>query len=141
MTTGERLKHLREIAKDIDILFVEDSDNVRVGTYNILKSFFEKIATAKDGLSGLDVYKYAYEQFKNYEIVITDVNMPQMNGLEMIREIKKLNPTQKTVVISACEDEETIGKAKDLGVDGYIIKPIELVSIIDTFTRILEGES
>ena len=138
MTMGEKLKHLKEISKDVEILFVEDSDNVRIGTYNILKSFFDKIATAKDGLSGLDVYRYAYEQFKSYKIIVTDVNMPIMNGLEMIREIKKLNPNQKTVVISACEDNETINKAKDLGVDKYIVKPIELASIIETFTNILE---
>ena len=138
MTTGEKLKHLKEIGSDVEILFVEDSDNVRAGTYNILKSFFEKIATANDGAAGLDVYKYALDLGKSYGVVIADVNMPKMNGLEMIREMKKLNPNQKTVVISACEDAETMEKARELGVDRYIVRPIELANIIETFTKILD---
>ena len=137
MTTAEKLHHLKDIAKDVEILFVEDSDNVRTGTYNILKSFFGSIVTANDGVTGLDVYNYQYEQNRDYGVVIADINMPKMNGLDMIREIKKLNPNQKTVVISACEDDETINKAKEIGVDEYIIKPIELINIIETFTKIL----
>ena len=140
MTLGERLRHLKDIAKDAEILFVEDSDNVRVGTYNILKSFFHTIVTANDGAAGLDVYRYKFEEeHKGFDIVITDIKMPKMTGLEMIQEIKELNPQQVTVVVSACEDDITMGVAKSLGVDEYIIKPIELENIITTFTKILES--
>jgi len=140
MTVGERLRHLKDIAKDAKILFVEDSDNVRTGTYNILKSFFHTIVTANDGATGLDIYKYEIEEgYGSFDIVITDIKMPKMSGLEMITEMKKLNPNQKTVVVSACEDDITKNAAKAIGVDEYIVKPIELENIIVTFTKMLES--
>jgi len=140
MTMGERLRHLKDIAKDAEILFVEDSDNVRTGTYNILKSFFHTIITANDGATGLDIYRYKFEkEYKGFGIVITDIKMPKMSGLEMITEMKKLNPEQKIVVVSACEDDITKNAAKAIGVDEYIVKPIELENIITTFTKILES--
>lgn len=141
MTTAERLKHLREIAQGVEILFVEDSDNVRAGTLNILKTFFHSITTAGDGVAGLDVYKYKIEEeHKYFDIVITDVKMPRMNGLDMITEIKKINPDQSCVVLSACEDTPTMTVARDIGVDEYIVKPLELESIINSFTAIIEKQ-
>ena len=139
MTTAEKLFHLKKIAKESQILFVEDSTNTRIGTYDILSSFFSNITTANDGEAGLDIYRYQREKRDKYDIVITDFMMPKMNGLEMLQKIKSLNKNQKTVMISAINDEETIAKSKEIGVNYYIIKPIELANIITIFIDLLEN--
>ncbi len=138
MTTTEKLYHLKKIGKTTEVLFVEDSENVRVGTYDILNSFFPHITTANDGQAGLDVYRYQFEQGKDYGIIITDITMPKMDGLTMIEEIKKINPKQKTVILSAHQETAMMDRAKGLGIDEYMIKPIELLKVISVFTRLLE---
>jgi len=137
MTITEQLYNLKEIGKNVEILFVEDSDNVRIGTYDILNSFFPIITTANDGQAGLDVYRYQFEQNKDYGIVITDITMPKMDGLTMLEEIKKINPNQKTVILSAHQESQMRDRARNIGVDEYMLKPIELLRVISVFTRLL----
>ena len=134
MNQIELVNNLKRIAKDVTVLFVEDNDNVRVGTYNILNTFFDLITTAIDGQDGLEIYNY-----QRYDIVITDINMARMNGLDMIREIKKINPNQPTVIISAHQEPDKIDEAKKLGVDHYIVKPIVLKNLVDTFTLLINN--
>jgi len=129
----ELIKDLKRKAKNITILFVEDNDNVRVGTYNILNTFFDSIVTANDGQDGLDLYETG-----KFDIVITDINMARMNGLEMIREIRKINDKQSIVIISAHQEDSKKQEAKDLGIDDYIIKPIMLKQLVNTFNKIID---
>jgi len=119
---------LKELGKGMKVLFVEDNDNVRAGTYNILNTFFEDITTAVNGLDGLEIYQYQ----PNYDLIITDVTMAKMSGLDMIREMRKINPGQKAIVISAHTEREKLEDAKGLGVSSYIVKPIILKELVPT---------
>lgn len=74
------------ILKNITILYAEDEMALREITLNILKGFTKKQFVAENGAQGLELFK-KYES--EIDLIITDVNMPIMNGLEMIREIKK----------------------------------------------------
>lgn len=74
------------ILKNITILYAEDEKSLRDITLNILKGFTNKQFVAENGLEGLELFKKHEEEI---DLIITDVNMPQMNGLDMIKEIKK----------------------------------------------------
>lgn len=88
----------------------------------------------KTNLSGLGEYdileagngKEALEKFKEFrpDIVTMDINMPEKNGVETVKEIKKLDPSAKIIMITSKNDEENLLDAINAGADGYILKPI-----------------
>ena len=118
--------------KSITILYVEDDLLVREQTEKILKKLFKKVYVAVDGKEGLELYK---EFISNIDVVITDINMPNINGLDMIKEINNLNKSIPTIVTTAHSDSHNLIKAIDINVDKYITKPIQVkeltVTIVD----------
>lgn len=85
------IKDLQALTSAVDILYVEDDIDVQKNTKIIFDDLFHEVTTANNGLDGLETYK---QDAKKYEIVITDIRMPKMDGLEMIHEIKKFIKTK-----------------------------------------------
>lgn len=121
------LENLRENAKDINVLIVEDDEVLLGQLYTILIQFFRKIDKAKNGLLALN----CVEKTK-YDIIITDLTMPIVDGFELIETLKKENSKQEVLVISAHSDSETLLKIINLGVDGFILKPLDMSNLIKT---------
>ena len=82
---------------------------------------------AADGEEGLARYRERHP-----DIVVTDIAMPVMDGLQMCRKIRELNGTQQIAVVSAFNDAKTLKEAIDLGINHYIFKPIEASSLFST---------
>lgn len=110
---------LKKSAKDITVLYVEDEDDLRNSVNRYLQKIFNHVIIASDGQEGLRLY-----QKHQYDIVITDIKMPLMNGLEMAKEIRMINSVQEIIIISAYSDTAYFLDAIRLDVSGYIIKPI-----------------
>ena len=114
------------------ILIIDDSKIFRNILINTLKSGgYEDIEFATDGTEGLE--KIKQEQF---DLIISDINMPQMNGIEMVKEIRKLQNYKDTpILISSTETNEIIKKeAKSAGVTSWITKPFtpeKFLKVID----------
>ncbi len=114
---------------DISLLFVEDNETLRLLYNRLLSKRVKQFFVAEDGKEGLEIYK----KFKP-DMVITDISMPIMDGLEMIKCIKEIDFDIKVVVMSAYSIKEYFLEAIDLGVNGYLIKPVDtkkLYSLID----------
>ena len=123
--------------KDINILYVEDEANVREMFSRFLKRFSNKLYVAENGVMGIELYKK-----HKIDIVISDIKMPKMNGLEMIKAIKSINPDQLVLLLSAHSDSQYLIDAINLNVDGYILKPIDLDIVyekIEQFTNIIKN--
>lgn len=118
------LKELKEISKDYTVLYVEDDKNIANTLINYLSKFFKQVMYAQNGEEGLKLYNQM-----NYDIVITDINMPKMDGLKMSQEIKKINNNQNIIIVSAYSEIENFLTSIKIGVDGYIIKPIDYQDI------------
>lgn len=118
----------------ICLLYVEDEESIRVPMLEMLKRRIDRIIVAKDGQEGLD-------SFINFgaDVVLSDLKMPNMNGLQMIEEIKKIAPDTKTVIVSAYSDTEFFQQALELGVDGFLLKPVQRAQLINTVTRVSES--
>lgn len=116
---------------DISVLYVEDEEMVRDGFYALIKRRFTDLYVASDGLDG-------YEKYKEHptDIVITDVKMPNMNGLEMARLIKQLNPAVYILVVSAFSDKDLLLEAIEIGIYGYLTKPVERKEIFAAISNI-----
>ncbi len=120
------------------ILYVEDEQEAREALSKYLKRRFGKIFTAVDGEEGLSVF-----QAQKPDLVIVDLYMPKMDGLEMIREIKKLSPDVHVIITSAVDDVNVILQSVDIGINKYLLKPIDsedLISAIQEYQTMLTGK-
>lgn len=109
--------------KKITLLYVEDDEMIRSQLQPILEKLFKKAYIAVDGIDGLEVYK----QNKNViDIIITDINLPNMNGLDMIKNINELNTSIPVIVTTAHTDSNFMLEAINLNVDKYMPKPIQI---------------
>ncbi|KAB2952986.1 EAL domain-containing protein [Heliorestis acidaminivorans] len=108
-------------AKNMSVLYVEDERIIREQMKRLLGKFFADVKIAEDGEKGLAFYQ---DNPKAYDIVMTDISMPHMDGLEMIKAIKAINSVQHIIVLSAHNDADNLLKAIDLGVDHFMIKPV-----------------
>ncbi len=121
--------------KSKTILYIEDDDNVREETSLLFNEFFNIVIEAHDGLNGLDIYKEYYEQNNKYfDLIISDISMPNINGIEFIDKIYQINNKQKIIVISAFTDEKYLIPLLNLGINEFIKKPI----VINDFINILK---
>lgn len=120
--------------KEITVLYCEDEEYLRDITKGILESFTKNQFICKDGAEGLEVFK---ENQHLIDLVITDVNMPNMNGLEMAKEIKQINSNMPIVVATAFSNSEYLLEAIDLGVDKYVLKPINVKKLLDIMSKSL----
>lgn len=115
------------------VLYVEDDELVLSSTLRILGRFFYNIDTAVNGEEGLDKFLS-----NRYDIVFTDINMPKMNGIEMIKNIRSHNKSIPIVIFSANSEQESFTKAIHIGIDGYILKPYQRELFEDSVEKAIE---
>lgn len=105
------------------LLIVDDEEFVRNGlrnTFNWNAYGFNVVGTAQDGLHALDIIK------KNFpHVVLTDIKMPDMDGLELIKQAKKLYPKIMFILLSAYDDFKYAQYAIKFDVKGYLVKPLD----------------
>ena len=118
---------------DIIILYVEDAQGTRDGLSDVLKYFCTKLFTACNGKEGLKLFKE-----NKPDIVISDIKMPIMNGIEMVKAIKKINIQQHIIFTTAHSENSYFIEAIDLQVDGYILKPVDLDKLEEKINSIKE---
>ncbi len=119
--------------KNLTVLFVEDEENIRKALDSAIRDEFKDFILARDGDDGL-------KKFQKYkpDIVITDIMMPILDGLEMSKEIKNISRDTPIVVLSAFDEKEKLLQAIDIGIDKYLMKPIDTEDLIDTLRYIAE---
>lgn len=120
MSNGEAL------LKELKILFVEDEVNISKLLKDALSDYFYSFTVASDGLEGLEKFKSV-----NPDIVITDILMPNLDGLEMTKEIRKIDENTPIIVLSAFSDKEKLLKAIDIGITKYFIKPFDPEEVLE----------
>ena len=96
----DNIAHLKEDIRHLKVLFVDDEDDIRKCLGLLLGKFFDKVTICADGEEGLEAFK----ESPDYDIVITDVVMPRMDGNTMVDHIKKISPDVFTVFITASRE-------------------------------------
>ncbi|MDD5053395.1 MAG: response regulator [Sulfuricurvum sp.] len=119
------IKDLYKFSHRLNVLYVEDNDQVREETSKVFAPLFAHIDMAENGEAGLAKYNNNI-----YDIVITDINMPIMNGIEMIAHMREINPEQKIIAISAHDESDILIDIIQNGVSSFILKPINLDDIV-----------
>ncbi|MDD3056045.1 MAG: response regulator [Aliarcobacter sp.] len=110
---------LKNINKNIKILYVEDDEIARENGIEYLQNFFEQIYEASDAIIALQLY----EKYKP-DIIITDIRMPKLNGLEFVKRIRQKDKKTQIIIITAFCDKDYLLKAIELGLVKYLVKPV-----------------
>lgn len=110
---------------DISILYVEDEPAAREELLAFLQRRVREVLAAANGREGLDLYRG-----KRPDVVVTDIRMPILDGLEMAKAIRAIDPDAKIIVTSAHGDTPYLMKAIDIGIDAYVIKPVQVEKLL-----------
>jgi len=130
----------KNFLKTINVLYVEDEEDVLELTSSFLSNFVNCIVTAKNGAEGLDLFKKYYDDdaLEKIDLVITDINMPKMNGLEMLKAIGEIDHLIPSIVTTAHNDSSFLKEAINQRVRGYVTKPLNMHKLMDSILLVSE---
>ena len=136
------IEELYHYTKDLNILFVEDDEQLRFQMTALFDELFNEVDTANNGQEGLQKHKKRLDDDKKpYDLIITDINMPKMNGIEMIHAIHEDNSFQPIVVVSAHNESDYLMELLHEGVNSFLIKPVKHEDLINTLYKISKAIS
>lgn len=129
-------KYRFEIDRNLSILCVEDDESVLREYRTLMQKFFDISYFAKDGQEALQIYLQ-----KRPDIVLTDISMPIMDGLELSSKIKDIDSGAYIIIATAFSNSEYLLKSVTLGISDYILKPINIKSLGKTLEKISKSIS
>ena len=121
------------LVKELSILYVEDDRETQEHIAMLLEDEVGDLYQAYDGTEGLALYKK-----HPIDIVISDIHMPTMNGLDMVAQIKEYDSEQNVILISAFDDRETLLRSIELGIDYFLPKPIDMQLLFEYLRNIVQ---
>ncbi len=113
--------------KDLNILYAEDDLELQIQTKEFFEILFNSVTVVNDGNEALQAFKK-----HEFDIVISDIMMPIMDGLELSKHIKKINPHQCIIIISAYNDPSHLLEFINLNIRQFIKKPINIDNMLET---------
>jgi YesN/AraC family two-component response regulator len=125
------LVQLTEETKKMTAMVVEDEAVANELLSSTFKNFFKEVTSAFNGKEALELFKE-----KRPDIVFVDIIMPEIDGIELARKIREINPQQMVVVISASNDIQKISETIEIGVNSFIQKPIDTKKIIELLQNV-----
>ena len=112
------------------VLVVDDDPILRTQIKHLASKFVSEIRLAEDGVEGLEVWRQWQPN-----VVVTDIFMPRMNGLEMCAAIKASDPDAQIIVITSDDDGDSLRRALEIGVERYIAKPVDMHLLADAIGK------
>ncbi|MDY0234028.1 MAG: response regulator transcription factor [Sulfurimonas sp.] len=131
-----KINKLKNYTKSMSILMVEDYEPLHQSLKKILTSLFLNVDAAFDGEEALSLYRDKLKSSENYDIVLSDIAMPNMNGMELSKAIKNINPTQNIVILSAHKDANYLLEFLNLGIRRFIPKPVDFNFLLDELSLV-----
>jgi DNA-binding response OmpR family regulator len=130
-------KQLKLYGKGKKILIVDDDAITRKIIFKSLQEYFSRIVVATDGEDALK----KYQAENSFDIVITDVNMPKMNGIELSKAMRSIKQDQPIIILSSTTDANSLISLIEIGIDNFLLKPFEFERLARKILNILENES
>jgi len=128
----EELKNLIKSTKNLRVLFVEDDKSLRESLVSFMSTFFETIIEACDG-------EDAWNKFDTnaIDMIITDINMPKMDGLTLLGKVREQKPFLPVLILSAHKETDYFLESIKLNVDGYLLKPFEMEQFLTVISKVV----
>lgn len=126
--------NLSSLSKKLVTLYIEDEIKVQEQSIKLFDSFFDTIIIKSNGYDALEEFK----DNPNIDLIITDIAMPKMDGIELINEVREINKKIPIIILSAMNSQKILTESIKLGVDGYCLKPIDLFDFSEVLMKIIE---
>ncbi len=118
-------KNLSNYTNNLSILYIEDEETVRIQIESILKDIFLEAHSAQNGELALEMYNnYFHQNNRHYNLLLVDIGLPKMNGIDFSRQVLQINPHQQIVIISAYNEKDKLQELISLGITSFIPKPV-----------------
>ena len=117
------------------VLLVEDEVDAREILSFYLNTIFEDVVVAVDGQEALEIFEENLKNSRYFDLVLTDIKMPRLDGMDMIEKMLELSKNQKFIIVSAYKDEEKLLKSINFRVLGYFIKPINVDNMMEILKK------
>lgn len=124
--TANASPHDREMLKDISLLYVEDDPMTREVMGDLLVKRVARVHAASNGAEGLAIF----QEFQP-DIVLSDIGMPVMDGLDMAAEIKRISPSTPIIVTTARQESPFLMRAIEVGIDKFLVKPVDPAALYE----------
>lgn len=127
-------RELKSVAKNLNVLYVEDEEDTRIQVADILRMFFKNVIVAENGKEGI-------EKFKTFpvDLTLSDLTMPVMDGIEMLKEIFLIKPDAKTIVMTAHNTGEALLEKEHLYSTDILYKPIDIHKTLQLLYDVCRG--
>lgn len=123
------MKDLVKLSNGFKILYVEDDLSIQVEMKELFEMLFKEVLVANDGLEGLEIFR----NHQDIDLIVSDIQMPNMNGLDMAKSIREEGSDTPIILITAFNDQEFFMKSIDIKIDKYMLKPIDDKQMLQTF--------
>ncbi|WP_113662449.1 response regulator transcription factor [Pedobacter nanyangensis] len=124
--------------KKINILLADDHHLVRDGIKSLLLKYsdFNVVGEGANGIETLKIMKHAEEPI---DLVLADINMPEMNGLDLCKEVNQLYPKTKVIMLSMLDHEKYVSQALQVGAKGYLLKSVNEEELIFSIKQVMHN--
>lgn len=128
------MRWIQSMQKISSLLYVEDEAETRELIVEALEAYFPEVQlqTASNGAEGLRIFQESRPQ-----LVLTDIRMPVMDGIQMAAEIKALDPLVDVIALTAYNDSSFLSTAADIGFSDYVLKPVDYELLFGTLEKFL----
>ncbi len=127
------IDEISSASKEMRVLYVEDDRGTRESMMETLEEFFERITEATDGKSGIRLF-----EIQPFDLIITDIRMPEMDGLQMIKKIRELDHDIPILIVSAYNEPKFFKESIKLDVEGYLSKPVDRMQFAEVMQKIIK---
>ncbi len=118
--------------KELKVLFVDDEESLRMLVKNQLTMEGFSVDTADDGDTAVDMLK-----LKPYDLALLDIRMPRMNGIEVLRHIRRTSPAMRVIMLTAVDDLAIAIEAVKNGANDYLTKPYDTDNLVASIRKVL----
>ena len=119
---------LKQFTHNLSILFVDDASDILQMYHFFFDELFKNVYEAEDGVQALEIFK---DSSKSIDLILTDQSMPVMNGIEMIREVRKINQIVPIILVTATKEHGDLIDAINLNVTNFVEKPVSYSTIMN----------
>ncbi len=127
------IDEISSASKEMRVLYVEDDRRTRESMMEMLEEFFERITEVADGKSGVRLF-----EIEPFDLIITDIRMPKMDGLQMIKKIRELDHDIPVLIVSAYNEPKFFKESIKLDVEGYLLKPVDRKQFAEVMQKIIK---
>ena len=123
-------KNVIEKLQKLTLLYAEDEEGIRKNIADSLSYYIKEVVEACDGVEAYELYLQ-----KKPDIILSDIHMPNLNGIDFVKKVRQENRDIPIVMITAHTDKEYLLEAVELKMEKYIVKPIELETLLDVLEK------